>query len=292
MKSYNQLFGHTAVLIALLFSIPTFSAEDQSFDSDGVTINYQVLGSGVPVILVHGLMSDFESNWSSVIEVLTPHFQVIGIDARGHGKSGKPHDDSAYGVQMVTDVANLMDHLSIDRAHVAGYSMGGFIVLKMASIYPDRLLSAVTAGNGLLTPDYATADSAEKKPLMQLAIDQNISVVDAIFAGIPPSVELPPSMVEIFEGMRSRDHDPRALLAYAKAFDQLMTSTGDAAAIHVPLLAIRGSLDDLQFNTIDHLKVAAPDTEVIILEGEDHGTTPSATSFAHALRDFFLNVGE
>ncbi len=289
MKYCNQLFLSATFLIATLFYTTAQAAEDQYFNSNGVNIRYQVLGSGAPVILVHGFTADFESNWSSVIDVLTSHFQVIGIDARGHGKSDKPHDAAAYGIQMAIDVANLMDHLGIDKAHVAGYSMGGIIALKMASIYPDRLYSAVTAGSGMWTHDGIEASATAHKATMQRAIDQNISVVDA---QIPPGYEFPPSMEEMIEIMRSLDNDPRALLAVQEAIGRMMIGVGDAAAIHVPLLAIYGSLDDITLKTVDRLKAAAPNTEVIVIEGEDHMFTPYAPTFALALRDYFLRIGE
>lgn len=288
MKYCNQLFLSTTFLIATLFSATSQAAEDQYFDSDGVNIRYQVLGSGAPVILVHGFISDFENNWSSVVDVLTPHFQVIGMDARGHGKSGKPHDADAYGVQMVTDVANLMDHLGIDKAHVAGYSMGGYIALKMASIYPDRLYSAMTAGNGAPTLDSFELGTTLHRTNMQKAIDENIPVIDVY---IPPGVELPPALQGLKESLLSVDLDPQALLSVQKAMGRLVISVGDAAAIHVPLLAIVGSLD-YGVNSVDRLKAAAPDTEVIVIEGEDHMTTPNTPAFALALRDFLLRVGE
>lgn len=288
MKYCNHLFLNATFLIATLFYTAAHAAEDQYFNSDGVNIRYQVLGSGTPVILVHGFVADFESNWSSVIDVLTSHFQVIGIDTRGHGKSGKPHDAAAYGIQMAIDVTNLMDHLGIDKAHVAGYSLGGIIALKMASIYPDRLYSAVTAGNGMFTHDNILMITTGYIANLQKAIEQNISVVDAI---IPPGVEVPPSMEEMLETMRSLDNDPRALLAVQEALGRMVISVGDAAAIHVPLLAIYGSLDD-GLKTVDRLKAAAPNTEVIVIEGEDHLSTPNAPTFALALRDYFLRIGE
>lgn len=288
MKYCNQLFLSVTFLIATLFFATTHAAEDKYFDSDGVNIHYQVLGSGTPVILVHGYIFDFESNWSSVIDVLTPHFQVIGMDARGHGKSGKPHDVDAYGIQMVTDVANLMDHLGIEKAHVAGYSMGGYIALKMASIYPDRLYSAMTAGNGMPTLEDFELGTTMHRTNMRKAINEDIPVADVY---IPPGVELPPALIEFRELLQSMDTDPRALLPVQEAMGRLLISVGDAAAIHIPLLALIGSLD-VSLQSVHDLKAAAPDTEVIVFEGEDHVTTPFAPEFALALRDFFLRVGE
>src|SRR5258708_34863466 len=103
------------------------------FDSNGVPISYTDEGHGMPVVLIHGLTSSGDRNWRmpGMIQRLTPHYRVITIDVRGHGRSGKPESESAYGVQLEEDVVRLLDHLHIRRAHVIGYSMGGMIAMKM-----------------------------------------------------------------------------------------------------------------------------------------------------------------
>ena len=86
-------------LIALLLPVPAWSAadapaQDLHFDSNGVKIRYTVQGEGEPVVLVHGFTASAEANWGEpgIIADLAKDFRVIAIDARGHGKSGKPHD--------------------------------------------------------------------------------------------------------------------------------------------------------------------------------------------------------
>ena len=66
---------------------------DDTFDSNGVRIRYQVYGEGEPIVLVHGFASSIQGNWASTgwIETLAPLRQVVALDCRGHGKSGKPH---------------------------------------------------------------------------------------------------------------------------------------------------------------------------------------------------------
>ena len=123
-------------LLAILAGSPA-EPEVRSFDSDGVKIAYRVDGGGPPVILIHGLTVDADLNWRTpgITEKLAKKFQVISMDVRGHGQSGKPHDRSAYGLQLVEDVARLMDHLHFDRAHIVGYSMGGEIAVKLVALY-------------------------------------------------------------------------------------------------------------------------------------------------------------
>ena len=124
--------------------------EGQYFDSNGVRIHYNVAGTGIPVVLVHGLGVNGNVNFGpgGIISTLAKQYRVVTLDLRGHGRSDKPYDPRQYGVQLCEDIIRLMDHLQIEKAHVLGYSMGGFIVLKLASLHPDRLLSFAPCGAG------------------------------------------------------------------------------------------------------------------------------------------------
>jgi pimeloyl-ACP methyl ester carboxylesterase len=97
--------------------------KEPSFDSAGIPIHYMVLGKkdGEPVLLIHGFTGTIETQWAPVIKALATDYRVIALDCRGHGGSGKPHDPKQYGIEMVKDAVRLLDHLKIDKAHVAGY---------------------------------------------------------------------------------------------------------------------------------------------------------------------------
>src|ERR1044072_2155314 len=87
--------------------------EDRFFASGDVKIRYVDVGRGDPVVLIHGFSSSLDANWGSqkIIDTLAKDFRVIAFDCRGHGKSDKPHDAASYGIQMVEDIARLLDHL-------------------------------------------------------------------------------------------------------------------------------------------------------------------------------------
>ena len=120
------------------------------FDSNGVKIHYQMQGQGEPVILIHGLTANARVNWDwpGITSFLAEDYQVIALDCRGHGLSGKPGISSQYGTNMVDDVVRIMDHFKIKSAHLVGYSMGGMITMKMLVLHPDRVRSAVVGGMG------------------------------------------------------------------------------------------------------------------------------------------------
>jgi len=100
--------------------------QDKFFDSNGVSIRYVEAGSGEPIVLAHGSGQSLAA-WidSGVLSNLSRGFHVIAFDARGHGKSGKPHESKMYGREMPLDIVRLLDHLGIQKAHIVGFSMGG-----------------------------------------------------------------------------------------------------------------------------------------------------------------------
>ena len=124
-------------------------------DSNGVPIQYTVEGKGEPVVLIHGLYASARINWHvpGTIRALAKDYQAIALDVRGHGGSGKPKEEAAYGVEMMEDVVRLLDHLKVQKAHMVGYSMGGMIIMKLLTRHPDRVQSAVLGGMGWLRPD-------------------------------------------------------------------------------------------------------------------------------------------
>jgi pimeloyl-ACP methyl ester carboxylesterase len=145
----------SALLLCPLCVLPRVYAEDcqaDLFDSAGVKIHYVTAGQGEAVVLIHGLYSNAMMNWQlpGTFKALAANHQVIALDCRGHGESGKPTAEDAYGLQMVEDIARLLDHLKIEKAHIAGYSMGGMITLKFLAKHPERALSGTLGGMGWL----------------------------------------------------------------------------------------------------------------------------------------------
>jgi pimeloyl-ACP methyl ester carboxylesterase len=128
------------------------SASSSFFSVNGVKIHYLELGSGSPVVLIHGLDSSAEGSWQEpgVMAALARNHRVVALDLPGYGSSDKPATGEAYGIQWSEDVGRLLDHLVIDRAHIVGYSMGAIVALKFAVDHPDRMLTGTLVGMGLL----------------------------------------------------------------------------------------------------------------------------------------------
>jgi pimeloyl-ACP methyl ester carboxylesterase len=153
MTSFRTAWALAAVLALQAVAGPTFAAEKPaagSFDANGVKIVYSVQGKGVPVVLIHGWMSSAWMNWDlpGITALLAKDYQVITLDVRGHGRSDKPTKEEAYGPELAEDIARLLDHLKIKKAHIVGYSMGGMITARFIVKHPDRALSGTLGGMG------------------------------------------------------------------------------------------------------------------------------------------------
>ncbi|PCJ65895.1 MAG: alpha/beta hydrolase [Bacteroidetes bacterium] len=88
------------------------------------------------LFILHGLFGMLD-NWHHMARKLSEHFTVITVDQRNHGKS--PHSEEMSFEIMANDLALLMTHLDIEKAHVLGHSMGGKTAMKFADLHPDKL---------------------------------------------------------------------------------------------------------------------------------------------------------
>src|SRR5581483_6139139 len=126
-----------------------------SITSDGVTIAYDDIAPQVSqgtVVLIHGFASNRNEGWKRTgwyAAFERRGVRVIALDQRGHGESEKLHDPKAYArEQLAADVLNLMDALSVERAHIFGYSMGTRTALELAVAQPSRVDHLILGGVG------------------------------------------------------------------------------------------------------------------------------------------------
>ena len=117
-------------------------------DNQGIRIHYEIQGKGLPLVLHHGSASSLQQWYErGYVELLKSHYQLILVDARGHGHSDKPHDKASYALSLrVSDVVAVLDKLGIEKAHYWGYSMGGWIGFGMAKYAPMRIHSLILGG--------------------------------------------------------------------------------------------------------------------------------------------------
>ncbi|MGH6987198.1 MAG: alpha/beta fold hydrolase [Caulobacteraceae bacterium] len=223
--------------------------------SDGVRIHWMEAGAGVPVVLLHGYTSCCDACWfaNGLAKELARDHRVIGIDARGHGRSEKPHDPAKYpGDRMGADVIEALEHLGVEKAHFHGYSMGGAILAHLMARHPERIFSASFGGSGVREEDEALASkAAERDPKGQ-----------------------DPEQAAGQRALRERaDRDDEALKCVQEG-RKAKPSTApplDLSRIDFPIQAINGEYDSPVSKT-QRLAREAKDFESVILHGRSHNT--------------------
>ncbi|MBL9125041.1 MAG: alpha/beta hydrolase [Planctomycetaceae bacterium] len=264
---------------------PKAKLQQKSFDSDGVKIVYVEAGEGEPVILVHGFTASAAMNWISpgIFDALAKDYHVIALDNRGHGKSDKPRDPQAYGANMVEDVRRLLDHLGIQKAHLVGYSMGGFISNKFLADHPDRVLT-VTLGGAGWTKEHSETLSMLDELAQSLEDGKGIT---PLILRLTPEGQPKPSEEQIaaMNSMVMLINDPKALAAVARGMKGLAVTEEQVKANQAPVLALIGEVDPLKTG-VDELQGVMPHLEVVVIEKADHMTAFPDPKFLRSLQEF------
>jgi pimeloyl-ACP methyl ester carboxylesterase len=207
---------------------------DRFRTTDGIELAYDEVGApdGPPVVLLHGFAASTKANWEQpgvTVALAEAGYRALGLDARGHGRSDKPHDPSSYPkLSMVRDVSALFDHLQLESAAVVGYSMGSLTTAVLLPLEPRARLGVLGGvGHRMLRGRRAAETDA---------IAAALEADDAAAAGDPTSR----AFRAFAEGTGA---DRLALAATQRA--GLHGDPIDVSTISVPVLVITGEADTL-----------------------------------------------
>lgn len=267
------------------------ASQERYFESGGVSIRFLEEGDGPPVVLIHGFTSSSES-WTEigVVPRLSGDFRTIAIDCRGHGKSGRPHEPSMYGMHMVHDVVAALDTLDIEDAHVVGYSMGAEIALRTTVAYPQRVRSLVIGGSG-----WSESHESETYRRIGESLRDHGSIGPAVRwmnAHSPAGPFTPPTDEQIAEidGFFG-SQDVAALSAVATSMHEIVNlSRDEVGAIGVPVLGMTGSEDPERYN-LEKLVGVTPGYSLRVIAGKDHGEAMFDPRFVDSIVDFLAAPG-
>ena len=203
-------------------------------NNEGVKIHYQVEGKGTPIVLVTGFTGSIDIWYNfSYVESLKQKYQLILIDKRGHGKSGKPYNPEDYLQEKLTsDIIAVMDELQVDKAHFWGYSYGGYIGLILAKHYPDRFHSFILGG---VSPQEI---SEEQSKLLDTFFETMRRGKEAYISSIEEQGDIPP---EYRKEIESWDFD--ALSAATMSEDIFKNMDSHLPEIDIPFLFYSGEED-------------------------------------------------
>jgi pimeloyl-ACP methyl ester carboxylesterase len=260
---------------------------DRYFDSAGVRIRYVEAGQGEPVVLAHGFASNIEDQWidSGVLAALAKKFRVIAFDARGHGKSGKPHDPKQYGREMGQDIVRLMDHLGIQRAHIVGYSMGAHIIAQLVTTNPERFVT-MTLGGATGRRNWSEDD--DKRAETEAAELEQGMLRSQILRLSPPGQPAPnDEEIRKRSSERLAGQDPLALAAVRRSNRDQTVTEAQMAAVKVPTLGVVGTADPYirDFGSIKAIMPAM--VRMVPIIGATHASAPRKDEFVTSMQHFF-----
>jgi pimeloyl-ACP methyl ester carboxylesterase len=251
---------------------------------DGVEIAYGVWepegggaggpGAGPPVVLHHGFVADSVLNWvgPGIVDALVAAgHRVVALDARGHGRSGKPHDPAAYAESaMARDLSALVDRLDAPQIDLVGYSMGAIVSLIFAS-QDTRVQRLVVGGVGAGVVELGGVDTR---------ILPNDALVEALRADDPGSI-IDRQGAEFRAFADAVGADRLALAAQAAS---VHASPIPLDRIAAPTLVLAGDADPLAERPAV-LADAIPAAELRMLRG-DHLAAVGDPGFASSVVEF------
>ena len=201
---------------------------------DGTKLHYAEMGEGTPVILIHGAGGSAIGNWfiNGIAPALAKTNRVIGIDMRAHGLS-EPGPDGGRR-HMAADVIAFMDAQGIQKAHIGGYSMGGFVTSGILAAAPERFITASFGGSGLVETD----EWVGKIPADQDGAAPEESKAQATFRS---NREVPGQ--EVGNARAAGAAAPTVDRSQMLARQQQLAASIDLPAIEFPVLAINGEYD-------------------------------------------------
>jgi pimeloyl-ACP methyl ester carboxylesterase len=277
------VFSIGLAVTAVLAAQATLRA-DSFVTADGVRLHYYTKGSGPPLVLVHGFALSAQVNWigPGTVDSLASQFTVVAPDLRGHGRSDKPHDPGVYGARLVDDLVAVLDHLKIPRAHVAGYSLGSRIGLRLLASHPDRVMSLVLGGAGWGAPGQPPPPFVVKWiENLDRAAREGTSVGAAL--AVPEFPPVPPAV----RAMLDRN-DPAALSAMIKSMGATSVPEAELRLIQRPVHAVIGEHDAGARAAVAALITVLPRVRQTIIAGADHAQAMGDPRLALAIRDFAL----
>jgi pimeloyl-ACP methyl ester carboxylesterase len=245
--------------------MPGFAHED-------VEIAFLDEGEGEPIVLIHGFASNKEVNWIApgwVTTLRRAGRRVIALDNRGHGQSTKLYEPAAYhSAIMAQDVRALLDHLSLPRADVMGYSMGARIAAFLALADPQRVRAAVLGGLGI-----------------HLVEGVGLPETIALALEAPTRAEVTDPTGFMFRSFAEQTKsDLRALAACMRGSRQTL-SAAEAGRITAPLLVAVGSKDRIA-GSPQALAALNPGARALEIPGRDHMLAVGDRAFKQGVLEF------
>jgi len=254
---------------------------------DEINLYYEIHGEGEPLLFIHGLGTSCRDR-ELQLDFFTQNYQVILIDVRGHGRSGKP--PGPYSIPLFADdIKKLLQTLQVGPAHILGISLGGMIGFQMGINYPDMIKSLVIVNS---TPELVARTLKDHLGIWQrllivrfLGMRKMGEVLGDRFLPDPEQAELRKIFIE-----RWSENDK---LAYREAMKAVIgwSVTDRLGEIRCQTLIIGADGDYFSTAEKENYVKLIPGAELLIIENSRHALpAEKPAEFNLAVKEFLARV--
>jgi pimeloyl-ACP methyl ester carboxylesterase len=230
---------------------------------NGIELAYERHGKGVPLVLLHGYPLDHHL-WDEVVPLLKNTFDLIIPDLRGFGESttiGTPYTMNDFA----SDVAGLLDQLGIQKAAIAGHSMGGYVALAFAQLYPERVSGFALVSSQVLAdpPDRKEGRIKTAAEVAEKGISGVVETMTAKFTSAP--------QWQTFARKTMERQQPAAYIGALKAMAERADTTTLLSAMKYPVVVVHGTADQLiPIERAREVKAALPESHLVEIKDAGH----------------------
>lgn len=204
---------------------------------NGVKLAYERHGKGNPLVLLHGYPLDHHL-WDDIVPLLQDTFDLIIPDLRGFGDSTTVNTPYTMD-DMATDIAGLLGHLSIQKTAIAGHSMGGYVALAFARLYPKRV-----TGLGLISSQVLADPPDRKEGRYKSAAEVAEKGIGGVVEAMSTKFTSDPHL-QAYARESMQKQKPAAYIGALKAMAERVDSTPLLSKINYPMVLIHGDADML-----------------------------------------------
>lgn len=253
-----------------------------------------------PVVCLHGITAQHRA-FNAAARYLGPSLGLVGVDLRGRGDSDKP--ESGYSLEAhAADVVRVLDHLGLQSAVLAGHSMGAFVALKTALLFPERVRALVLLDGGWPRVESPPREMTEEEKQEASALEEGLARaferLDMTFESLEAYLDfwfpdqnlkmedLPPDLADYYLydlGEVENGYNPKASRVAAEEDSPSVSSTSPTAeqmrGVACPVALVRasqgffpGSDPLISDETRDVMAESLDIRTEILLEGANHYT--------------------
>jgi pimeloyl-ACP methyl ester carboxylesterase len=230
---------------------------------NGIELAYIRHGKGTPLVLLHGYPLDHHL-WDAVIPLLKDTFDLIIPDLRGFGESTTVNTPYTMD-DLASDIAGLLDHLGIKKSAVVGHSMGGYVALAFARLYPKRV-----SGLGLVSSQVLADPPDRKEGRYKSAAEVAEKGISGVVEAMTPKLTSD-ARLQNFARATMEKQQPAAYIGALKAMAERMDATPLLSSMEYPIVVIHGDADVLiPIDRAREVKAAKPNAFLVELSGAGH----------------------